>query len=128
MFMSTIGCLSSCAETDLEAQKKATREKINRLQWLEQLETNKLYKNQQKLESATSNLTASKSKINSAQKELYDLELKLNKASAEYNSLNYILSNHIRKIYKNQRQAFFEILLNSNDLVLFYVLNPQKMH
>ena len=115
-FMGAVGCLSSYANTDLEAQKKATREKINRLQWLEQLETNKLYKNQQKLESATQSLSSSKSKIQSAQKELYDLEIKLNKASAEYSSLNYILSTHVRKVYKSQRQAFFEILLNSKDI------------
>ena len=127
-FMGTLGCLSSHANTDLEAQKKATREKINRLQWLEQLETNKLYKNQQKLESATNDLTTSKSKIASAQRELYDLELKLNKASAEYNSLNYVLSKHIRSVYKTQRKAFFEILLNSKDInMLVDRLHYQKI-
>lgn len=114
--ISTIGCLSACAETDLEAQKRATREKINRLKWLESLETNKLYKNQQKLEAATNNLTTSKSKIISAQNELYSLELKLEKASMEYNALNYTLTSHIRNVYKTQRKAFFEILLNSQDI------------
>ena len=89
-FASTVGCLTSFAETDLEAQKRETREKINRLQWLESLETNKLYKNQQKLEKATSTLTTSKSQIVSAQKELYNLEAKLDKASSEYNYLNYV--------------------------------------
>ena len=55
----TLGCSLACA-SDLETQKKETREKINRLKWLESLETNKLYKNQQKLEAATNNLTTSK--------------------------------------------------------------------
>lgn len=116
ILFSTFGCLVSYAETDLEAQKRETREKINRLQWLESLETDKLYKNQQKLESANSTLTSSKKQITTAQKEISDLELKLSKASAEYNDMNYVLSNHIRSVYKSQRKAFFEILLSSEDI------------
>ena len=116
ILLSTICCLATFANQDLEAQKRATREKINRLKWLESLETNKLYKNQQKLESATTNLTNSKTQVLSAQKELYTLEVKLSKASAEYSSLNYVLSQHIRSVYKTQRKAFFEILLNSEDI------------
>lgn len=112
----TIGCLSSFATTDIETKQKEAREQINRLKWLEQLETNKLYKNQQKLESANHNLANSKSKIILAQKELNDLQAKLDKASAEYNSLNYVLATHIRSVYKTQRKAFFEILLNSEDI------------
>ena len=114
--MGTFMCLPSYANSDLEAQKRETREKINRLQWLETLETNKLYKNQQKLESATNNLTNSKSKIISAQQELNNLQVKLNKASSEYNHLNNILSDHIRSVFKSQRKAFVEVLLNSEDV------------
>ena len=116
LIFNTLGCLSLYAATDLETKKKETREQINRLKWLEQLETNKLYKNQQKLENATNTLTNSKSQIVSAQKELVGLEAKLNKASAEYNNLNYVLSVHIRQVFKTQRKAFFEILLNSEDI------------
>lgn len=116
VLLNTIGCLTSFANNDLEAQKRATREKINRLKWLESLETNKLYKNQQKLERATSTLSSSKTQIASAQKELYELESKLSKASAEYNALNYTLTSHVRSVYKAQRKAFFEILLNSEDI------------
>ncbi len=116
MLLSTFGCLSSYASTDIEAKQREAREQINRLKWLEQLETNKLYKNQQKLESATNSLTTSKTKIISAQRELNDLQIKLDKASAEYNALNYTLAKHIRSVYKSQRKAFFEILLNSEDI------------
>ena len=128
IILSTIGCLDSFANQDLEAQKKATREKIDRLKWLESLETNKLYKNQQKLETATNNLTSSKSQILTAQKEIQGLEAKLNVASAEYNSLNYALTKHIRSVYKSQRKAFFEILLNSEDInMLVDRLHYQKI-
>ena len=74
ILLNKFGCLATFASSDIEAQKRATREKINRLKWLESLETNKLYKNQQKLERATSNLSSSKTQIVSAQKELYNLE------------------------------------------------------
>lgn len=116
ILMGTFMCLPSYANSDLETQKRETREKINRLQWLETLETNKLYKNQQKLESATNNLTSSKSKIISAQQELNNLQVKLSKASSEYNHLNNILSDHIRSVFKSQRKAFVEVLLNSEDI------------
>lgn len=116
ILLNTFGCLNSYAATDIETKKRQTREKINRLKWLESVETNKLYKNQQKLENATANLTSSKSQILSAQKELDGLQAKLDKASAEYNSLNFILADHIRRVYKSQRKAYFEILLSSEDI------------
>ncbi len=128
ILLSTFGCLSSSAATDIEAKKRETREQINRLKWLEQLETNKLYKNQQKLESATNSLTTSKTKIVSAQKEINDLQGKLEKASIEYNALNYTLAKHLRSVYKSQRKAFFEILLNSEDInMLVDRLHYQKI-
>ena len=128
LLLNTTSCLTVFANADLEAQKRATREKINRLQWLESLETNKLYKNQQKLEKATNNLSSSKTQIATAQKELYGLESKLAKASAEYNSLNFVLAKHVRSVFKSQRKAFFEILLNSEDInMLVDRLHYQKI-
>ena len=116
ILINTTGCLSSYAATDIETQKRQTREKINRLKWLESVETNKLYNNQKKLENANANLSNSQNQIRSTQKELADLQVKLDKASAEYNSLNFILADHIRCVYKSQRKAFFEILLSSEDI------------
>ena len=116
ILIGTFTCLPSYANSDLEAQKRETREKINHLKWLETLETNKLYKNQQKLENATHNLTSSKTKILSAQQELNNLQSKLDKASYEYNNLNNILATHIRSVFKSQRKAFLEMLLNAEDI------------
>ena len=59
VIFSTVVCPVSVANTNIEQQKKETREKIDRLKWLESLETNKLYNNQRKLESATTKLTKS---------------------------------------------------------------------
>ena len=106
----------SFADQSIEAKKKKTREKINHLQWLENVEKGKLYKNQQKLESATNSLQQSKSQALSTEKELYGMQAKLDKASAEYNSLNIVLASHIRKVFKAQRKAFFELLITSEDI------------
>lgn len=116
ILLNTCGCLVSYGANDIETQKRQTREKINRLKWLESVETNKLYKNQQKLENANTNLSNSQNQIRSAQKELDGLQARLDKASAEYNTLNFILADHIRRVYKSQRKAYIEILLNSEDI------------
>ncbi len=113
--INTCGCLSSYA-TDIETQKRQTREKINHLKWLENVETNKLYKNQQKLENATNNLSYSKTEIAEMQRKLNQLESKLSVASSEYNELNNLLAQHLRSAYKSQRNARFQIILNSDDI------------
>lgn len=116
LVLNTLGCLESVAATDLEVKKKQTREKINRLKWLENVEANKLYKNQQKLENANTNLHNSKNQIVAIQKELSQMQAKLSQASYEYNSLNSLLAKHIRCVYKTQRKASLEVLLASEDI------------
>ena len=116
LLLSTFGCSVSYAADDLAIQKKETQKKINHLKWLESLESNKLYKNQQKLETATNNLSSSKSEIVEMQRRLNSLESQLSSASAEYNALNNELAAHLRNAYKSQRNARFQIILNSDDI------------
>ncbi len=111
-----IGCGEGFAVQDIEAKKKQTRAKINQLKFLENVETNKLYKNQQKLENAKTSLENSKSQMKSTQKELTDMQSKLNVASSQYNTLNAALAGNIRRVFKTQRKAFFELLLASEDI------------
>ena len=108
--------MSVYSAQDIETQKKQTRAKINHLKWLESLETNKLYKNQQKLENANNNLIQSKSQIENTQKELYGMQAKLDRAVAEYTTLNLALASRIRLVFKSQRKAFFELLISSEDI------------
>ena len=109
-------CVFAASAQDLETKKKQTRAKINHLKWLESVETNKLYKNQQKLESANNDLQQSKTQIVSAQRELSGMHAQLDRAAAEYNNLNSVLAIHIRKVFKSQRKAFFELLITSEDI------------
>ncbi len=106
----------AATQAEIEVKKRQTKAKINRLKWLEGIESNKLYKNQQKLESATTTLKQSKTQIINAQRELDGMQADLEKASREYTSLNTILAEHIRKVYKSQRTAFFELLISSDDI------------
>ena len=57
--LATVTPQQACA-TSLDQKKRQTREKIKRIQLLEGLEKNKLYKNQQKLENTHSTLENSK--------------------------------------------------------------------
>ena len=116
LFNTSFCCISYAAQQDIETKKRQTREKINRLKWLEGVETNKLYKNQQKLENATNDLHRSKTQILKTEKELYGMEAELDKASAEYNKLNVVLTAHVRKVFKSQRKAFFELFITSEDI------------
>ncbi len=104
------------AEQSVEAKKKQLQAQIKKSKWLESLETNKLYKNQQKLENAKSTLVESEEQVLQAQKELNGMQAKLERASAEYESLNSVLANHIRTVFKSQRKAFFELLISSEDI------------
>lgn len=110
------GCLASFASTDIEKRQKQTREKINQLKWLENVETNKLYKNQQKLENANKNLDYSIAEGKELEKQLAQLNSQLSVASDEYNMLNHLLALHLRNAYKSQRNARFQIILNSDDI------------
>ena len=73
---------------DIETQQKETRAKIKKLKWLENVEQNKLYKNQQKLENAKTTLVQSENQVASARKELSGMQNKLEQATTEYNKLN----------------------------------------
>ena len=101
---------------DVARKHEQTKQQIQRLKWLENVETNKLYKNQQKLESAKNTLKTSKTKLVSTQNELVDMEYKLFRAINEYKQNNVVLQEHIKNIYKIKRRAICELLLNANDI------------
>ncbi len=107
---------SALASQDVVRKHRQTQEKIKKLKWLENVETNKLYKNQQKLENAKMTLQTSKSKLETTQNELVDMQYKLFRAVNEYNELNTTLQSHIRNIYKIKRRAICELLLNAGDI------------
>lgn len=114
-------CNPCFAHTSVEIQskQKQTRAKINHLKWLENLETNKLYKNQQKLEETSTDLRESSKQYTKAQGKLTSLQDDLSKALADFSELDFQMKRKIRLIFKNQRKGFFELLLSAKDLNTF---------
>lgn len=114
-------CSANPATTQVEIQKKQkqTKAKIKHLKWLENLETNKLYKNQQKLEVTATSLTTSKQQFSSAQTQLTGLESNLSTAMADFSKIDFQMRRRVRQIFKNQRRGFFELLLSSADFNTF---------
>lgn len=109
----------AATSVDLQKKQKQTRAKINHLKWLENLETNKLYKNQQKLEATTTDLVSSKRQLNSAQGRLDLLENQLSDSLIEFSELDFQVKRRIRQVFKNQRKGFFELLLSAQDFNTF---------
>lgn len=111
--------VTSCDASDISVKQKQTRAKINHLKWLENLETNKLYKNQQKLESTSTTLVSSKQQYSSTQNKLNNLQSDLSKSLSEFSEIDFQMKRRIRQIYKTQRKGFFELLLTANDFNSF---------
>lgn len=107
------------ANTELKQKQQQTRAKINHLRWLENLEANKLYKNQQKLERTTTSLVQSKQQLNTTQNKLSNLEYDLSKSLSDFSEMEIQMKRRIRQIFKSQRGGFFELLLSAQDFNSF---------
>lgn len=101
------------------AKMVQTHAKIIHLKFLENLETNKLYKNQQKLETTSTNLQASKHQMIATEARLGSLEVNLSRSLAEFASIDFQMKRRIRQIFKNQHGGFFDLLLNAQDFNTF---------
>lgn len=115
----TVVFCSPFADASQVKTKEQARQKINHLKWLERIEHNKLYKNQQKLETTASNLANSKKQLSSTANELAGLESRLAVALSEFSALDFRMKTRIRKIYKSQRKGFFVLLLTAKDFNTF---------
>ena len=94
---------------------KETKAKIRTLKFLESRATNKLYKNQLKLEKTQKNLANSKEKYSQVQQRLQSAEREYNSLIANYAIYEALATNRIVKIFKNQRGSMMDFLLSSND-------------
>lgn len=110
---------SPCAIAAKVKTKEQARQKINHLKWLERVEHNKLYKNQQKLESTATNLANSKNKLSSTTNELAAMEEQLRIATNEFTAIDFRMKSRIRQVYKSQRRGFFVLLLSATDFNTF---------
>ena len=105
-----------CSQSQLEKKRKETHAKVVRFKRLETLETNKLYKNQKKLENAQKSLTSTKKQYQDAEIQLAQAEKNLEKTMQEYSVTEFQVKNRIRQIYKKQSQGFLQLLLSTTDI------------
>lgn len=122
MLVATFTCCNPCyahSNSEIQYKQRQTRAKINHLKWLENLETNKLYKNQQRLEATSTDLVESSRQYSKAQGKLTTLQDDLSGALADFSELDFQMKRRIRQIFKNQRKGFFELLLSAKDFNTF---------
>lgn len=96
-----------------------TQNKIRQLKVLEKKETNKLFKNQQKLETTAKDLEYSKKRYDVTKHRLDDLESELAIAVADYNKTLVKVRHRIRNIFMHHRKNLFELLISADDVNSF---------
>lgn len=106
-------------KSEIEAQRGHVKKEIHKLKLLEKIETNKLYKNQQKLEYAQHSLQKNKKEYIGAQNEVEQLEIKLDVLLADYKRHQAYTSNRLIQIYKHKRNSYLEFLFSSEDINAF---------
>lgn len=105
--------------SEIELKQSKAKKEIRKLKLLEKIETNRLYKNQQKLEYTQQNLQKNKKQYKSAQNELINLERKLEILLMENKKHQSYTSKRLVQIFKHKRNSYVEFLLNSNDINAF---------
>lgn len=108
-----------CSQSHIEKKRKETHAKVIRLKRLETIETNKLYKNQQRLENAQKTLTSTKKQYKSAEQQLSEAEKNLSLTMQDYSVTEFQSRNRIRQIFKKQRKGLFQLLLSTTDINTF---------
>ncbi len=105
--------------TQVEAQRSKAKKEIHKLKLLEKIETNKLYKNQQKLEYTQHSLQKNKREYVNAQNEVSNLEKKLEILLVENKRHQAYTSKRLIQIFKHKRNSYIEFLLNASDINAF---------
>lgn len=103
----------------IEAKMGHAKKEIKKLKLLEKIETNKLYKNQQKLEYNQHSLQKNKKEYSNAKSEMYSLERKLDNLLTEHKKHLSYTSKRMVQIFKHKRNNYIDFLLNANDINAF---------
>ena len=75
---------------------------------MEKIETNKLYRNQRKLEQTEQGLYYNKQQYKNAQEELYSLQVQLENALRNYRAQQYATNKRINQIFKTKRKNYVQ--------------------
>ena len=108
-----------CSQNHIEKKRKEAHANVIKLKRLESIETNKLYKNQQRLENANKSLNTTKQQYKTAEAQLAEAQRNLNATMSEYSSTELQSRNRIQQIFKKQRRGMFQLLLETTDINTF---------
>lgn len=108
-----------CSQNHIEKKRKEAHANVIKLKRLESIETNKLYKNQQRLENANKSLNTTKQQYKTAEAQLAEAQRNLNATMSEYSSTEIQSRNRIQQIFKKQRRGMFQLLLETTDINTF---------
>lgn len=106
-------------KNQIEEKRGQAKKEIHKLKLLEKIETNRLYKNQQKLESTQHSLQRSQREYDGAKNEVAHLERKLDTLLIEHKKHQAYTSKRLVQIFKHKRNSYIEFLLNSEDINAF---------
>ena len=104
---------------DIEAQRGQAKQQIHKLKLLEKIETNKLVKNQQRLENTQHSLQKNKKEYSNAQSEMQSLEKKLDVLLRDNRKHLAYTEKRIVQIFKHKRTSYIDFLLNADDINAF---------
>lgn len=100
----------------VEQKRKNAHQKVVQLRWLENLEKNKLYKNQQNMEKTQKDLNVSQNKLQHTQKKLETMRSDLSDAIYDYHQTEALASKRIKQIFKTERVGLIHLLLSSDSV------------
>ena len=103
----------------VEQKRVALKEKIKSLSILERQETNKLSRNQQKLEINKRALRNSKAQYAAKQENIIALQKDLNSYIMQYNQRQNLSAQRIRCIYKTKHTLILDLLLSTDSVSQF---------
>lgn len=119
VFLISANCVSFGAQSSkaqIEQKRAQAKKEIHKLKLLEKIETNKLYRNQRKLEQTEQDLYFNKQQYKNAQEELYSLQIQWERALEEYRAQQHATNKRILQIFKTKRVNYIEFLLSANNI------------
>ena len=113
-------------KNQIEVQRGHAKKEIHKLKLLEKIETNRLYRNKQKLEYTQHSLQRSQKEYNNAKNEVLSLEKKLDVLLVENKRHQAYTAKRLVQIYKHKRNNYIDFLLNSENSFVIDSLNTEN--
>lgn len=104
------------SRSQIEQKRAQAKKEIHKLKLLEKIETNKLYRNQKKLEQTEQGLYYNRQQYKNAQEELYTLQVQLENALRNYRAQQHATNKRIIQIFKIKRKNYIEFLLSARNV------------